>query len=350
MKKPYDFSTFMASLYGFAFTQDNRMPVTDYTWDSRFTAQYSPVKSAVSAAEAMYWDPNLSDPVHLAWTGGDKPKYQALFDRSNEWGLKEYVAGYLSKRKKTDSSRKALYYSERVYPWRRHTPFEGLPEYAAGESVCLKDLPYVESRFNTYHIYPNGSVLYCSNLGQGYIEGFRVLAEMFWDADKDKVTLNVYLCDKGTAYELKEGEVPPEADRLWCKPISTSGEFFHSLYYAKLIYGSISESDFSVLGGHNNRGKRTFQVESFTTMLDTLLRTGKPALSGEHKVVKGRLHTAVDVPAGCEDPDSIFDFFDVWTKAGGYGLATSAELSLYTTSNKIHCVAGEKLLGITFSG
>jgi len=318
VKRPFDFSPFMASLYGFAFTQDNRMPVIARD-NVRGGSSIKAVKSAVYSAEASYWKPELRDPIYSGWAAADDPKYIAMFDPSNEWDLDEYVGEYLDERDSNDPCGNILYYVPAVSPYYRETPMHELPVYTYGRAVCLKALPQLESRFCVFHIYPNGSVLYTVNKGVGYIEGRKTISDLFWDAETDTVKIKVYMCDREGGEFVED--IPSE-DRLWKKPLSTCSEFFHSIYYSKLIYGSISEDDFSKIGGGSERHKRNMLLEVFTMTIDKLLCNGEPKLEGEHEVVRGRLHTATEYP----HPE---DAFDIWSKAGGYGLASRVELSVY---------------------
>ncbi len=337
----------MASLYGFAFAQDNRMPLLPRDGGEYSTAA---VKSAVCSAEAMYWDSDLRDSVHLAWTGVDKPRYRALFDPSNEWSLDEYITYYLDNRTEIDPSRKALYYTGQVDPWYRRTPMEGLPSYTRNQAVIIKGLPYVESKYNSYFIYPNGCVLYTTNMGQGYVEGYRTLGEIFWDAEEDIVYLNVYLCDKTANERMMGDEDDLEANRLWCKPLSTSAEFFHSLYYTRLVYGSISDEEFSIIGGHNRKGRRVSLVDGLTQSLDRMLRQidNAPALLKENVVLKGKFQTALRVPEGKKRSEVVPFTSSIWAwgPAGGYGLAPRVEVTVYKAQGA-ECTVSEKVMSMS---
>lgn len=321
MQRPYDFSSFMASLYGVAFTQDNRIPVIsrDSEPDSK---DIKAVKSAVCSAEGSYWASSMRDPIFSGWVLKDIPKYRSMFDASNAWSMDQYVKEFLDHRQVGDPMCRALFYNP-LLNLTVNSPLTGLPDYVRKEAVCIQALPHVESSFGIYKIFPNGSFLYTIDLGLGYVEGFRSISDMFWDSDNDHVILNVYLCKVPPAEEVVEEEPP----RLWCKPLTSYSDFFHSLYYSKLIYGSISEDDFSVIGGGSNTRRRNDHAMKFTCRMDYLIRREQPDLgatysSKELVVENGR----VIFPKSSDKAEGAFG---VWTRSGGYALANSIDFSLY---------------------
>jgi hypothetical protein len=262
----------------------------------------------------------MRDPIFSGWVLKDMPKYRSMFDESNAWTMDQYVKGFLDHRQAGDPMCRVLYYNP-LLNLTVNSPLTDLPDYVRKEAVCVHSLPHMESSYGVYKVFPNGSILYTMDLGSAYVEGFRSIADLFWDPDKDRVTMNVYLCNR--SYDESEaGEHRP-----WCKPFGSDLDFFNSLYYSKLIYGSISEEDFSVIGGGSNTSRRYRYTSTFAQVIDLLVRKGQPNLLDpdidRELVVENGRFTCPKANAKAEGA------FEAWTRAGGYALANSIDFSLY---------------------
>jgi hypothetical protein len=251
--KPYPFSDFISSLYGFIYsTATPNVVGVCKKYDSNRGVDISDVSSSISVGDSSYWDPALKDEITASWLASDIPKYFSLFSRSNEWDYHQFLKHV----KASDYSRPESHVGRLTYETTLAPMIPGSREALTGVMIDGGSTEVVSV------VGPGGRVVVKCPISKDRVSYTPRLTEYMWDPDTDH--LDIYLASVTQAVYGGELMVP-----ILSHESSLQDEYevkaLLGIYFAKLIRGEHSPDVFRVYGGAANSGERRWAVRQFVS-------------------------------------------------------------------------------------
>lgn len=255
--KPYPFSDFISSLYGFIYsTAKPSIPGLHERYDTDRVLGISDVSSSVTVGDSSYWDPSLKDEVTASWLASDNPRYFSLFNRSNTWDYHKYMEHIRSSAHERPPSHVGSITHSRFDPM-----VPGAWDTFSGVSINNSQWSHrLQNQNLVAAVGPGGKVVIKCPMSKDRVSMRPRLTEYVWDPDTDH--LDIYYV---AVAKPKSKGVVPISIMPYKNSIQDESEVrvLMGIYYAKLIRGEHSPEVFSVYGGPAHSQERRWAIREF---------------------------------------------------------------------------------------
>ena len=313
--KPYPFSNFISSLYGFIYSTAKPQLVGIHAGNLRLpfeAGKISDVYSSVHAAECSYWDPALKDEINASWLGYDNPKYFALFNRSNSWSYSQFMDYvYSPEYESPDGHCGSIFHgeAESMVPNEWET-FSGVTigRHARESKVKFKSC-------YTATVGPGGRVRIKCPISRDCSPGTHAtlnMVEYIWDPEEDHLDV-YYATVDGEWSKCKLGSLGDNCHKNHHQCDMKVWQVLQGIYYSKLIRGEHSRDVMSYYGGSAHGVERRRAVEHFINRYMDISSPRPPEYE----------------PRFIPSIDAKFEMI----KASGNAFASSATLHVYKCDN-----------------